>query len=102
MGDMNIDIEDSNAIGYQDLREFMCTFNLTHIIKEKTCITWGHESTLDLILSNKPRSHINSSTFELGVSDFHKMSATILKSQLARLKPIKILYRSYKTYKNII
>ena len=38
MGDMNIDIEDSNAIGYQDLREFMCTFDLTNLIKEKTCI----------------------------------------------------------------
>ena len=73
MGDMNIDIEDSNAIGYQDLREFMCTFDLTNLIKEKTCITWGHESTLDLILYNKLSSHINSSTFELGVNDFHKI-----------------------------
>ena len=100
MGDMNIDIEDSNAIGYQDLREFMCTFDLTNLIKEKTCITWGHESTLDLILSNKPCPHINSSTFELGVSDFHKMSVTILKSEVARLKPIKILYRSYKNFRD--
>ena len=38
MGDMNIDIEDSNAIGYQDSREFMCTFDLTNLRENMHCV----------------------------------------------------------------
>ena len=37
-------------------------------------------------------------SLELGISDFHKMSLTILKSQLSRLKPREISYRSYKKF----
>ena len=93
MGDMNIDVSNPNALGYQDLKELMCTFGLTNLIKTKTCITWGNKTTLDLILSTKPKSHLNTYTFELGVSDFHKMPVTVL-----RLKPKIISYRSYKYF----
>ena len=90
MWDINIDTDDPNVSGYQELRECMIPFDPMNLIRTKRCITRGHESSLDRILSNKPYSHIHSKTFELGVSDFHKISITILRSQVARLKPRKI------------
>ena len=98
MGDMNIDIDDPCTHGYQQLTDFMNAFDLTNLIKAKTCITWNHESSIDLILSNRPRSHMHSNAYELGISDFHKVSLTFLKSHIARLKPCKISYRCYKNF----
>ena len=93
MGDMNIDIDDPCTHGYQELTDFMNAFDLTNLIKAKTCITCNHESSIDLILSNRPRSHMHSNAYELGISDFQKLSLTFLKSHIARLKPCKISWR---------
>ena len=98
MGDLNIDVDDPNASGMQDLNGLLISYDLSIITKGKTCTTWGHESSLDIILTNKPKSHMHTTSLELGISDFHKMSLTILKSQLSRLKPRKITYRSYKNF----
>ena len=98
MGDINIDVENASVSGTQDLSDLINSFGLTIITKGKTCITWNHESSLDIILTNKPKSHIHTSTLELGISDFHKMSLTVLKSHVSRLKPRNISYRSYKNF----
>ena len=98
MGDFNIDIDDQKITGFEELKTHMVMFDLTNLIKTKTCITWGHESLLDIILTNKPNHFMHSSTLELGISDFHKMSVTILKSQVARMKPKIISFRSYKKF----
>ena len=41
---------------------------------------------------------MHTTSLELGISDFHKMSLTILKSHICRLKPQTISYRSYKHF----
>ena len=48
---MNIDMDDPNVSGHCKLKEFMCTFDLSIRLSQK--LTSGHESLLDLILSNK-------------------------------------------------
>ena len=98
MGDINIDVDDMKASGYENLKNFMALFDLTNLVKTKTCITRDHESLIDIILTNKSNSFMHTNTLELGVSDFHKMSLTILKSHVARLKPKIIKYRSYKKF----
>ncbi len=98
MGDLNIDLDDKKVPGFEDLKNFMALFDLTNIVKEKTCKTRDHESLIDVILTNKSNYFMYTKTLELGVSDFHKMSITILKSQVARLKPKIIKYRSYKNF----
>ena len=40
----------------------------------------------NLIITNKPRSFQNSCTFETGLSDFHKMTLTVLKSYFGKQK----------------
>ena len=65
---------------------------LTNLIKNKTCITWNNKSTIDLIVTNKPRCFQYTNTFELGVNDCHKLIVTCMKSTVARLKPRNIRY----------
>ena len=98
MGDLNIDLYGLKVSGYEDLINFMALFDLKNMVKTKTCVTHGHESLIDIILTNKSNYFMHTKTLELGVSDFHKMSLTDLKSQVARLKPKVIKYRSYKNF----
>ena len=56
MGDFNIDIKKQNSIAYNKLEEFCDTFNWTNLVKIETCLMNNHKSTVDLILTNKPRS----------------------------------------------
>ena len=59
-------------------------------------------SYVDLILTNKSRSFQNFCTFETGLSDFHKMTLTVLKSSFAKQKPRILNYRNYKSFNNTL
>ena len=59
-------------------------------------------SCVDLILTNRPRSFQNSCTFETGLSDFLKMTLTVLKSSFAKQKPRILNYRNYKSFNNTL
>ena len=61
-----------------------------------------NSSCVDLTIKNKSRSFQNSCTFETGVSDFHKMTITVLKSSLAKQKPRVLNYRNYKSFNNTL
>ena len=58
----------------------------------------NHKSTIDLILTNKPRSFQVTNVTETGVSDCHKLITTFMKSYISRLKPKNVHYRSYKNF----
>ena len=98
MGDINIDLHDKKSVGYKELVQFMDTFGLTNLVKEKTCYFKGHESSIDVILTNRPTKFYISRTFELGVSDCHKMITTTLRAHVPRIKSKNIHYRSFKTF----
>ena len=66
------------------LEEFCDTFNLTNLV---TCFTNNHKSTIDLILTYKPRSFQIKNVTETGVSDCHKLTTAFMKSYISRLKP---------------
>ena len=83
MGDINIDLHDKKCVGYKQLTEFLDVFNLSNLIKEKTCFFKDHESLIDVILTNKPRRFINSQSFEFGVSDCQKMIVIFLRMNVA-------------------
>ena len=50
------------------------------------------------MLTNKPRCFQNTTVFETGLSDFHGLVLTIMKTHIPRLKPKMIRYRSYKKF----
>ena len=98
MGDINIDTDNDKAAGLHKMSEFCDIFDLDNLIRGNTCVTVGHASSIDVILTNKKRSFKNSGTAATGVSDFHKMVLTTMRAYYERLKPNKIQYRSYKNF----
>ena len=80
MGDFNIDINKDEVKGHDKLDVFCNTLNLTDLVKSDTCYTNNHKSTIDLFLTNKPRSFQFTSVTETGPSDYHRLSTTFIKS----------------------
>ena len=62
--------------------------------------TAENSAYIDLILTNSPRSFQNSSVFETGLSDFHKLTITVLKQYFPKLKPKVVNYRDYQNFRN--
>ena len=62
-----------------DLLQFCELYNLKNIVKEPTCFkNHDNPSCIDLILTNKQKSFQNTTILETGLSDFHKMTCTVL------------------------
>ena len=98
MGDINIDTDNDKAAGLDKMSEFCDIFDLENLIRGNTCVTIGHASSIDVILTNKKRSFKNSGKVATGVGDFHKMVLTTMRACYENLKPNKIQYRSYKNF----
>ena len=81
------------------MKEFCDTYNLTNLIKEPTCFKNPlNPSTIDLILTNRPRSFQNSKVIETGLSDHHKLTISVMKTHFPKQDPITISYRDFKHY----
>ena len=93
MGDFNIDIKNKGS-GYGKLDTFWDLLNLTNVIHSKTCLMKNHKSTVDLFLTNKPKSFFKTHATEAGLSDYHKLISTFFKYKVLKLKPKVIFYRN--------
>ena len=81
--------------------DFLNIYNLKNLVKQKTCYkNPENPSCIDLILTNSHRSFQNTNVFETGLSDFHKMTVSVLKSHFPKQKPNIVSYRSYKRFRN--
>ena len=79
LGDFNAEMSNTH------LQEFCATFSLTNLIKESTCFKNLEKPTgIDHILTNHPKSFQHSGTYETGLSDFHKLTYTVLKMHYAK------------------
>ena len=54
------------------------------------------------MFTNKVRHFQRSCVVETGLSDFHKMTITVLKVQFRKLDPKVVSYRNYKKFSNDI
>ena len=57
-------------------------------------------SCIDLIITNSPKSFQNTESIPTGLSDFHNMVVSVLKSKVPKGKPKEIFYRNYKNFDN--
>ena len=80
------------------LKELCVTYDLSNLVTESTCITYTHESSIDVILTNRKQSFMLSKAVETGLSDFHKMVATFMRNTYSRQEPIKIFYRNNSNF----
>ena len=95
MGDFNSETTEAAMIDFCDM------YGLSNLIRKPTCYKNPIKpSCIDLILTNKEKSFQNSNVYETGLSDFHKLTVTVLKMSYQKLKPIIISYRDYKNYNN--
>ena len=93
MGDFNADVSDPS------MTSFCTLFKLKSIAKEPTCYkNPENPSCIDLFLTNCPRSFQNTCLYETGLSDFHKLVVTILRTSFEPLPPKIIKYRNYKNF----
>ena len=83
------------------IKTFCNNFDLTNLIKEPTCFKNPKNlSCIDLILSNKPRSIQNCFYIETGLSDFRKMTLSVMSKSFQKYIPRKIKFRDYRHFQN--
>ena len=95
MGDFNVEPNDVN------MKDFCQIYGCKNIVKGKTCFKNPINPTcIDLIIANRPKSFQESKVIEIGLSEFHKMSLTVMKVFCNKQKPKIIQYRQYKGFCN--
>ena len=78
---------------------FLHQYDAKNLIKGKTCFkNLNNPSCVDLIITNSCNSFQNTSTISTGLSDFHKMLVTVLKTKFEKRKAKEIIYRDYKKF----
>ena len=79
------------------LEQFCASYNLKGLIQERTYVRRvDNPPCIDLILTNHPKCFQNSGVYETGISDFHKLTFTVLKTYFQKAKPRIIKHRDSK------
>ena len=77
LGDFNVEPEEAK------MTEFLNMYSLKNLVSQKTCFeNPENPSCIDLILTNCSWSFQNTGVFETGLTDFHKLTFTVLKQYL--------------------
>ena len=98
IGDININSLDKSNCKFKHLKTFCESYDLTNLMKEPTCFQSENPTSIDVILTNKPRSFIHTKSVVNGLSDCHSLVMTMLKAQISKLAPIHISYRNFKDF----
>ena len=81
------------------MQEFLDSFGMKNLVKETTCYkNLQNPTCIDLIITNSQCMFQNTKTVETGLSDFHKMTVTVLKTDFKKSLPKIITYRDYKKF----
>ena len=95
VGDFNV------QVGESSLDDFMLEFGAKCLVKDFTCFkSITNPSCIDLVLTNKSRSFLKSSVIETGLSDFHRLTITIINTNFQKQTPEILSYRNYKYFDN--
>ena len=93
LGDFNC------PLSANEMKDFCETYDFVNLIKKPTCYkNPKNPSSIDVMLTNRKCSFQNSTTIETGLSDFHKMTVTVLNKNCKKQDPIVINYRDYKKF----
>ena len=92
-------IGDYNAqVGKTNMASFCEIYELS-LISEPTCYKNPlNPSCIDLFLTNNVNSFQKTFVSETGLSDFHKLIGTMMKSHISKQKPNIIKYKKYKHF----
>ena len=90
--------ENNNNNNNNFLSDLSDNFSLQNIITGKTCYKSNADTSIDIMLTNRPRSFHKASIFETGISSHHKLILSFFRSHFARIPPKTIEYIKYKTF----
>ena len=83
------------------MKSFCESYNLTNLIKQPTCFKNPEKpSCIDLILTNRSQSFQTTCAIETGLSDFPRMTVSLLKMQFRKLPPRIFSFRDFSNYHN--
>ena len=97
-GELNINMLDPKCDGNSHFSDLKDTYNLSNLVKSATCFKSSKGTLLDMLLTNKPKSFQKTFVCETGLSDCHKLVATIFRSIFIKLHPKVVKYISYKNF----
>ena len=84
-----------------DMEEFCSVYNFESLIKDPTCFKYPEKpTTIDHILTNYPRCFQHSGVYETGLSDFHRLTLTVLRVYHSKQNPKIMQYRDDKNFTN--
>ena len=84
-------------------KEFCEMYNLKNIIKDPTCYkNPSNPSSIYVMLTNRPRSFLNSNTIESELPDHHKLTISVLKSFFQKQAPVNTLFSEENVISNKI
>ena len=93
IGDFNSESKESAMI------DFCQAYNMENLINNFTCYKNPNKPTcIDLMLTNKPRFFKNSSLLKTRLSDFHKMTLTVMRAYFVKQTLKVVYYRDYKKF----
>ena len=102
MGDLNIDTADKTKDTCNYLSDLCDTFSFTNIINGKTCFKAQKATSIDVLITNRPRSFHKTCIFETGFSNHHKLILSVFPSYFIRIPPKIIEYRNYKKFNETV
>ena len=83
------------------MKIFCSSYNLKNLINEPTCFKkMDNPSCIDLVLTNRSPSFQKSSVIKTGLSDFHRLTMTIMNTNFQKQTPKILSYRNYKNFEN--
>ena len=95
LGDFNVTDDEHH------MKSFWKNYGLKNLIRQPTCHkNPSNPASIDLILTNVPRSLQSTWVVEIRLSDFHLMTLTIMRKKIFKNQPRTINYRSYKNFSN--
>ena len=84
------------------LRNVCDLYKLKNLVREPTCFkNPDNPSCIDLFLTNCSRSFQDTQVIETGLSDFHKMNLTVLRTFFTKQNNETIFYRNHKKFDNL-
>ena len=93
MGDFNVEPDETN------IKAFCNQYKLKSLNKEPTCFkNVNKPSCIGFFLTNNLKCFEDCLNLEIGLSDFHKLIVTIIKTKHERFPSKVVKYREYKNF----
>ena len=91
----------SSEISERSMHDFCNVYNLESLSNTLTCFkNPENPSCVDFLLANSKNNFDEAVVLELGISDFHKLLVSLLKSYFKKEDPKLIIHRDYKYFDN--